>query len=246
MFCHAYSLWNDARLVVLMFEVLAILQDTKDTEAHSGCWMHRKTSIDLIASDVDAFTKGCFSGFWRETGFRVRMLVLREATVSIRMSQGEAGPRRVTVEGPRVVGNNGRSKREVKCCHKCSKVSVFEASKPSLAEMRCDDMVGVDLNALEIGAVLLLERNHEIQIGIDSCAPVTVFAHFCLFVTKSCKSCVDLSARKVKDKLRGVSFWYANPRMAETCDVLVAMSHASVCVPRGMWNETGAGVKRSL
>ena len=35
-------------------------------------------------------------------------------------------------------------------------------------------MVNVDLNALEIGAVLLLERNHEIQVGIDSCAAVTV------------------------------------------------------------------------
>ena len=112
------------------------------------------------------------------------MLVLREATVTIRMSQDEAGPRRVTVEGPRVVGNNGRSKREFKCCHKCSKVSVFEASKKGLAKTRCDDMLSVDLNALEIGAVLLLERNHEIQIGIDSCAAVTVFAHFYWFVTK--------------------------------------------------------------
>ena len=35
---------------------------------------------------------------------------------------------------------------------------------------------------------------------------------------------MDLSARKVKGKLRGVSFWYANPRMAETCEVLVAVS----------------------
>ena len=41
----------------------------------------------------------CFQGLWRETGFRVRVLVLREATVSIRMSQDEAGPRHVTVEG---------------------------------------------------------------------------------------------------------------------------------------------------
>ena len=97
-----------------------------------------------------------------------------------------------------------------------------EASKRSLAETRCVDMVNVDLNALEIGSVLLLERNHEIQVGIDSCAAATVFAHFRWFVMNSCKSCLDLSARKVKGKLRGVSFWYANLRMAETCEVLIA------------------------
>ena len=93
---------------------------------------------------------------------------------------------------------------------------MFEASKRSLAETRCVDMVNVDLNALEIGAVLLLARNHKIQVGIDSCAAVTVFVHFRWFVTKSCKSCMDLSARKVK----------ANPRMAETCEVLVAVSES--------------------
>ena len=64
---------------------------------------------------------------------------------------------------------------------------MFEASKRSLAGARCD-MVNVDLNALELGAVLLLARSHKIQVGIDSCT-------------------ADLSARKVKGKLRGVSFW---------------------------------------
>ena len=96
----------------------------------------------------------------------------------------------------------------------------------------------------------MLARNHQIQVGIDSCAAVTVFVHFRWFVTKSCKPCMDLSARKVKGKLRGVSFWYANPRMAETCEVVVAVllrrRCPSVCVSGGMWNETGAGVKRSL
>ena len=89
-------------------------------------------------------------------------------------------------------------------------------------------MVNVDLDALEIGAVLLPVRNHEIQVGIDSCVAATVFVHFRWFVTKSCKSCADLSARKVKGKLRGVSFWYANPRMAETCEVLVAVSESDM------------------
>ena len=87
-------------------------------------------------------------------------------------------------------------------------------------------MVNVDLNGLEIGSVLLIERNHEIQVGIESCAAVTVFALFRWFVMKSCETCVDLSARKVKDKLRCVSFWYANPRMEETCKVVVAVSES--------------------
>ena len=135
-----------------------------------------------------------------------------------------------------VVDNKGRNKREFKC-HECGKfglgvrsreASVFEASKRSLAETRCVDMVNVDLSALEIGSVLLHERNREIQIGINSCAAVTVFVHFRQFVTKSCKSCMDLSARKVKGKLRGDSFCYVNPRMAETCEVLMAVSESDM------------------
>ena len=39
-------------------------------------------------------------------------------------------------------------------------------------------MVNVDLKTLEIGAALLPARNHEIQVGIDSCAAVIVFVHF--------------------------------------------------------------------
>ena len=102
----------------------------------------------------------------------------------------------------------GRSKREFKCCHECGKfdlgvrsreASVFEASKRSLAETRCVDMV-------KVGAVLLLARNHEILVRIDSCAAATMFAHFRWFVMKRCKSCMDLSARKGKGKFRGVSF----------------------------------------
>ena len=71
-----------------------------------------------------------------------------------------------------------------------------------------------------------------------------------LLVVKSCKSCLDLSARKVKGKLRDASFWYANPRMAESSKVSMAVSETSdmshdvvslllqgvprcVCVPRG-------------
>ena len=70
-------------------------------------------------------------------------------------------------------------------------------------------------NALEIGAVLLPARNHKIQVGTDSRAAVIVFVHFPWFVTKSCKSCMDLSARKVKGKLRGVSF--SRSRIFDIC-----------------------------
>ena len=62
-----------------------------------------------------------------------------------------------------------------------------EASKRCLAEARCVDMVNVDLNALEIGAVLLLARSHKIQVGIDSCTAGIVFVHLRCFETKSCK-----------------------------------------------------------
>ena len=60
------------------------------------------------------------------------------------------------------------------------------------------------------------------------CCSDCVSLTFAGFVTKSCKSCVDLSPRKVKGKLRGVSFWYASPRMAEMRDVLVAVSESDM------------------
>ena len=132
--------------------------------------------------------------------------------------------------GTRIGDSKGKSKREFKCkCHKHSEFrlgmysregSAFEASKRGLAETRYVDMASVDLNALEIGSVLL-ETIREIQSSeIDSCAAVTVFA---LLGAKSCTSCYDLSARKVD----GESFWYVNPRMAETHRILMALSETS-------------------
>ena len=58
MFCHAYSLWNDARLGVPMLQVLAILLDTKDAGVSLDAGCIEMTSTDLNALDVDAFTKG--------------------------------------------------------------------------------------------------------------------------------------------------------------------------------------------
>ena len=98
MFCHAYSLWNDARLVVLMLEVLTILLDTKEGGVNLDAGCIGMTSVDLNALDADVIQR-CFREFWKKQGLRVRMLVLREATVSIRMSQETEEPRHGTVEG---------------------------------------------------------------------------------------------------------------------------------------------------
>ena len=75
--------------------------------------------------------------------------------------------------------DNKRSKRKPRCRrHKWGKfglgmssreTNACEASKRGLAETGCVDIASVDLTALEIGAVLLLERDHEIRSGIESC-----------------------------------------------------------------------------
>ena len=136
-------------------------------------------------------------------------------------------------KGSRMVNNKRRNKRRLKCkCHECGKFGLgmnarearFEASKRVSAETTYVDMARVDLNTLEIGSLSLLERNREFQSKIGSYAAVMVFA---LLGVKSCKSCLDLSARKVIGKLRDVSFCYANLRMAETCTVSMAVSETS-------------------
>ena len=134
-------------------------------------------------------------------------------------------------KGSRMADNKGGSETRLKCkCHECGKfglgmnareASAFEASKRVLAETTYVDMARVDLNTLEIGSLSLPERNREFQSGIESYAAVMVFA---LLGVKSYKSCLDLSARKVMGKLRDVSLWYANLRMAETCTVSMAVS----------------------
>ena len=108
-------------------------------------------------------------------------------------------------------GDSNKSKREFKWeRHKCTE---FGLSMRGLAETRDVDKASVDLNAREIGSVLLLESKCEIRSGIGSRAAVNVIA---LLGVKSCKSCLDLSARKVRGKLRDVSFWYVKLRMTET------------------------------
>ena len=55
--------------------------------------------------------------------------------------------------------------------------SVFEAIKRYLAETACVDVASDGLNALEFGAVFLLEGNQEIHYGIKSYAAVTIRSH---------------------------------------------------------------------
>ena len=52
MFCHAYSLWNDARLGVLMLEVLAVLLDTEDVGVNLEVGCIKMTNVDLNALGV--------------------------------------------------------------------------------------------------------------------------------------------------------------------------------------------------
>ena len=191
---------------------------------------------DTCQHDCEGVTQRCFRWFWKEQRLRVRVLVLRERVMAnIRMSQDAEVPQHGTVEGFED-GRQQRKEREkaqvqmsrvrqVWLGHECQgSASAFEASKRGLAETTYVDMARVDLNTLEIGSLSLPERNREFQSGIGSYAAMMVFA---LLGVKSCKSCLDLSARKVIGKLRDVSFSYANLRMAVTCTVSMAVSETS-------------------
>ena len=177
--------------------------------------------------DLFEIIQRCFREFWKTQGLRVRVLVLR-GTENVRMPQETEEPRHGTVEGVRGCSTTTEGAAQVQMSRVRQVWSGCEIQRSECVRSKQEKLGRDEMNALEIGSVLLLERNHEIQVGIDSCAAVTVFVHFRCFVTKSCKSCTDLSARKVKGKLRGVSFWYANPRMAETCEVLMAVSESDM------------------
>ena len=188
---------------------------------------------DRCQYDCEGVTQRCFRWFWKEQRL--------SCAGTTRKSDGEhpnvaaEAPQHGTVEG----FEDGRQQmkerekaqvqlsrvRQVWLGHECQgSASAFEASKRVLAETTYVDMARVDLNTLEIGSLSLPERNREFQSGIGSYAAVMVFA---LLGMQSCKSCLDLSAGKVIGKLRDVSFFYANLRMAETCTVSMAVSETS-------------------
>ena len=143
---------SDARLVVL-----AVLLDNEQYGGR-GCL-------------GEGFTRRSLREFQREQGLRDRVLVLRE-TESIRMSQETEGHHdKGQSKGSTTGDNKGRSRRELKFeCQQCGKfglgmysreASAFEASERGLAETRFVDMARVDLNALEIGSVLLPGRKSQ-------------------------------------------------------------------------------------
>ena len=68
MFCHAHSLWNDARLVVLTLEVLAILLDTKDAGVNLDAGCIELRSVDFNALDVDVILKRSSKGASESSG----------------------------------------------------------------------------------------------------------------------------------------------------------------------------------
>ena len=68
MFCHAYSLWNDVRLVVLMLEVSAILLDTKDVGVNLDAGCIKMTNVDLNALDVDVTSSRSSKGASESSG----------------------------------------------------------------------------------------------------------------------------------------------------------------------------------
>ena len=224
MLFEAYSPKNNVRLVVMMLEVLALM-------------------------DVDAFTKGS-KGASKGSG-KVVCWYREKKSSSFRLSQEAKGQRQWKVERFQERRQQRKSNKEKfkGKCYKCGKTghmskgcrsketSAFEAGE-ELAETGCVEMASVDLNALEIGAVQLPERDHRIRIGIDSCAAVTVFPKSVAddypmldtpgkaksYRPASGKLLPDLGARKVQVKLRDGSLRYVNPRVADTHRALMAVS----------------------
>ena len=64
-----------------------------------------------------------------------------------------------------------RARIRKSCCWHCGK----KGQQASDWETGGIDVVGIDLSALEIGAVHLLEGDHKTRIRIDSCVAVLVF-----------------------------------------------------------------------
>ena len=199
------------------------------------------------AMDVDAFTKGpkgSSKGCGKKKESRRKVI---EA----------AGHRRWKVERFQKGDSKGKNnKKEFKGrCYKRGKIghmskdcrsketSAFEAGD-ELAETRCIEMASIDLNALEIGAVQLLEENHGVRIGIDSCTAVTVFPKSVAddypmlhtpskgksYRPASGKLVPDLSARKVQVKLKGWSLKCVNWRIADTDGGARNARHGTRCL----------------
>ena len=177
----AYSTTNDARLVVLMMVVLVVSSDSNDVVAEVGDAMDVTAIVKRSPNDASK----C-SGRSKDSEF-VCWYFKRESDSEHRMCRKKQWEHDMgQSKGSRRGDSKGKNEREFKCkYHKCSEfglgmyfreASAFEASKRGSAETRYVDMASVDLNSLEIGSVLLPERNREIQMGTDSCVALILFS----------------------------------------------------------------------
>ena len=137
-------------------------------------------------------------------GARTQSSCAERVMANIRMSQEAKEPRHGTAEG----FGDGRQQS------KQEKLGTDEMRRHGERRFECTgDWISV-----------VARKKSRDSEGIESRVAVAVFD---LPGVKCRRSCLDLSARKVNGKLRDVSFWYANPRMAETCKVSTAVSETS-------------------
>ena len=196
--------------------------DGGDTGVHVGherCG-GRSWRRDGCQHDCEGVTQRCFRESWKEQGLKVRVLALRERVIAnIRMSQDAEGPRHETAEGFK--DRRQHSKQE---------------------KLRYVDVVTVDQNALEIGSALLLERDCEIQGGIESRAAVAVllrvlFGSECVKGERKAPRCVILVSES--ENGRGVQSFdgsVRNERHEPRCVLpLLLRGYRGVCVHREGW-----------
>ena len=144
------------------------------------------------AMDVDAFTKGSSKGAPKGCGKHKDSEVVCWSRRRATELPTAARNRRTTTKDSRSVRRKATAKekavrrssrasatsvaRQVTCRKIANpKKRVHPRGDEGLAETWCVDMASTDLNALEIGAVQLPEKDHKIRVGIDPCAAMTVF-----------------------------------------------------------------------
>ena len=198
MFCHAYFLWNDARPVAPMLEVVAILLNTKDEKAHR---------FECIGR-----------GLPRILARRVRVLVLREATVSIRTSICEPGPRHVTVEG----SEGSRQQRKEQERAQVSQVQPSERVRSKQEKLCKDEMRqhGERRSDRTGDWISVVARENSRDSGWNRfvCCSDCVRS-FLLVRVETLQVLCGSECSKGERQVPCV-----NPRMAKTCEVLVAVS----------------------
>ena len=144
------------------------------------------------------------------------------------MSQDEAGPRHVTVEGSE---GSRQQRNEQESGPVLPQVQRSERVRSNQEKLGRDEMRRHGERRSECAgdriSVVAREKSRDSGWNRFVCCSDCVRS---FSMVRNEKFCIDLSARKVKDKLRSVSFWYANPRMEKTCEVVVAVSQRATGV----------------